>query len=122
MEGVYDEEFTIKLTGLEVVMDANQLARLQAGHTDFEYRVWTGPRRGVVAEQDVTEGSPYTATATTTLAAHWDGSATTLSLTDASGFATVGGVYTPGGWVLYGGYEQYYTAKWFGYSGKRATP
>ncbi len=99
-------------------MDANQLARLQAGHTDFEYRVWTGPRRGVVAEQDVTEGSPYTATATTTLAAHWDGSATTLSLTDASGFATAGGVYTPGGWVLYGGYEQYYTAKWFGYSGK----
>ncbi len=99
-------------------MDANQLARLQAGHTDFEYQVFAGPRRGFVAEQDVTEGSTYTATATTTLAAHWDGSATTLSLTDASGFANAGAVYTPGGWVLYSGWYSYYTAKWFGYSGK----
>ena len=99
-------------------MDANQLARLQAGHTDFEYQVFAGPRRGFVAEQDVTEGSTYTATATTTLAAHWDGSADELDLTDASGFATVGAVYTPGGWVLYSGWYSYYTAKWFGYSGK----
>lgn len=92
-----------------MTLTADQTARISAAQIDYEYRVFAGPPRGNVAEQDVTEGQTYTATATTTLASAWDGISTSISLTDASGFTTTGAVYIPatgnflGKWVAYTG-------------------
>lgn len=97
-----------------MALTADQTARLSAGAIDYEYKIYAGGPRSATIEQDVDEGQPYTATASTTLASAWDGVSTTISLTDASAFPSAGGFYAA--YVYTGGLH--YAAKFVAYTGK----
>lgn len=73
-----------------MAFSADQLARLTAGHIDYQYQVFVSGPRDTVAMQDVAEGAAFTAFPATTLNGALTNASTTVTVASTTGFDSSG--------------------------------